>query len=34
MSGLLDIWKEWRDGTYAHKGYNWGSQETDVDIAS
>ena len=34
MSGLLDIWKEWRDGTYAPKGYNWGSQETDVNIAS
>ena len=34
MSGLLDIWKEWRDGSYSPKGYTWGSQETDVDIAS
>ena len=34
MSGLLDIWKEWRDGSYSPKGYNWGSQETDVDIGS
>ena len=34
MSGLLDIWREWRDGSYSPKGYTWGSQETDVDIAS
>ena len=34
MSGLLDIWKEWRDGSYSPKGYTWGSQGTDVDIAS
>ena len=34
MSGLLDIWKEWRDGSYSPKGYTWGSQETDVDIGS
>ena len=32
--GLLDIWKEWRDGSYSPKGYEWGSQETDVDIGS
>ena len=34
MSGLLDIWREWRDGSYSPKGYTWGSQETDVDISS
>lgn len=28
--GLLDIWKDWRSGAYSPKGYEWGSQETDV----
>jgi hypothetical protein len=32
--GLLDIWKDWRSGAYSPKGYEWGSQETDVDIGS
>ena len=32
--GLLDIWKDWRSGAYSPKGYEWGSQETDVDISS
>ena len=32
--GLLDIWRDWRSGAYAPKGYEWGAQETDVDIGS
>ena len=32
--GLLNIWRDWRSGAYAPKGYEWGSQETDVDIGS
>tara|TARA_B100000029_G_scaffold41463_1_gene38573 strand:+ start:1339 stop:2541 length:1203 start_codon:yes stop_codon:yes gene_type:complete len=34
MSGLLDIWRDWRSGAYAPKGYEWGSQETNVDFGS
>ena len=32
--GLLDIWKDWRSGAYSPKGYEWGSQETDVDVGN
>ena len=32
--GLFDIWNDWRSGAYSPKGYEWGAQETDVDVGN